>query len=146
MSAPLVTGPPDPENAKAPRQGSPSQRPLSTHPSCSTPGKQLALLDLGPEPSEAGDVDPLLMQIEPRGETYAPDIDRERLGRQLRQVLELMEDGAPRTLPEIAEHVAGAETALSARLRDLRRLGYRVESKRRGTGGLWEYRVAGRSA
>ena len=38
-----------------------------------------------------------------------------------------------------------SETGISARLRDLRKTkfgGYNVESRRRGVGGLWEFRVA----
>lgn len=145
MSKHTATGPP-PESANAPRPGRAPQQTHSTHAHRNTPDRQLALLDSGPAPSAAGDFDPLLAQIEPRGETYEPTIDRDRLGRQARAVLDLMQDGTARTLPEIAAHVAGAETALSARLRDLRRLGYRVEAKRRGTGGTWEYRLAGRAA
>lgn len=80
----------------------------------------------------------------PRGSTFVPALDRARLGRQLRAVLELMSDGSWRTLPEIAQHVVGAQTALSARLRDLRRAGFRVERRRRGssTSGLFEYSLA----
>lgn len=101
--------------------------------------RQLELLDPGPDVTRCGDVDPL--QLTPRGSTYEPGLDLERLGRQLRAVLDLMSDGVWRTLPELAQQVVGAETALSARLRDLRRLGYRVERRRRGDAkrGLFEY-------
>jgi len=112
-----------------------------THQQCSTSGCQLALFEVGSTGGNNADFDPLLAQLEPRGETYEAALDRKRLGRQLRDVLQLMGDGIERSIQEISENVEGAQTAISARLRDLRRLGYRVESRRVGSSGTWVYRV-----
>jgi hypothetical protein len=77
------------------------------------------------------------------GATFAPARDEARLGRQLDRVLALMQDGAWRTLRQIADATGGSEAAVSARLRDLRKGkfgAYRVPRKNMG-GGLWVYRV-----
>lgn len=79
------------------------------------------------------------------GRTYDAKLDGERLKTQFECVKELMLDGQWRTFDEIRATVKGTETAISARLRDLRKAkfgGYTVESRRR-TVGLWEYRVKG---
>lgn len=79
------------------------------------------------------------------GSTFDPVMDGPRLGTQLRRVFDLMADGNWRTLADIANVVPGKETALSARLRDLRRPehgGHTVEHRRvDGMPGVWEYRV-----
>lgn len=68
--------------------------------------------------------------------------DQKRLGRQLKAVRDLMEDGRWRTLDEIGRVVTGTQTALSARLRDLRKLGLQVEARRvRPGSGLYQYQV-----
>lgn len=69
--------------------------------------------------------------------------DRKRIGRQLAAVRDLMLDGRWRTVQEIARVVPGAETALSARVRDLKNvLGLKTASRRvRPGSGLWEFRV-----
>jgi hypothetical protein len=78
------------------------------------------------------------------GETFDPDRDGERLGRQLRAVFGLMRDGQWRTLAEINEHLRSQlnapEASASARLRDIRKLGWTVDCEyvRRG---LHRYRV-----
>lgn len=106
--------------------------------------RQLRLVDLRRDQSGSVDGAPVVAIVEPRGATYVPAFNRERLGRQLRAVLDLMSDGRERTLPEIGQHIQGAQTAISARLRDLRRLGYVVEARRLGHGGTWVYRLLGR--
>jgi hypothetical protein len=77
------------------------------------------------------------------GATFDAPRDEARLGRQLDRVLALMQDGAWRTLRQIADATGGSEAAVSARLRDLRKGkfgAYRVLRQNRG-GGLWVYRV-----
>jgi hypothetical protein len=66
---------------------------------------------------------------------------KQRIGLQLRRVRDLMSDGKWRTVPEIALHVPGMQTSLSARVRDLRNvLGLTTESREKAR-GLWEFRV-----
>lgn len=77
---------------------------------------------------------------EPQGTTYQPELDKERLGHQARRVLALMIDGAWRTLAEISAVTGDPEASVSARLRDLRKVGYQVADDRTGSGG-WRYRV-----
>lgn len=62
---------------------------------------------------------------------------------QLARVRALMEDGQWRTLRQIAEAVFPAsEAGVSARLRDLRKDGLKVERERVAPGrSLWRYRV-----
>lgn len=80
---------------------------------------------------------------EPLGQTYEPALDRERLLRQKDRVRNLMLDAIWRTLSEIEEITCDPQASISARLRDLRRVGYTVERRRRGEpkNGLFEYRV-----
>lgn len=84
-------------------------------------------------------------EADPRGETFQPTADRERLGLQARRVLTVMADGEWHTLAEIAHLAASPEASVSARLRDLRRPelgGYTINGRRRaGKGGLWEYQM-----
>lgn len=66
-------------------------------------------------------------------------------GTELAAVWEVMRDGQWRTLPEIGELLAAQDrnhlsTSISARLRQLRSRGCRVESRVR-SGYTWEYRV-----
>lgn len=81
------------------------------------------------------------------GITYSPKLDRQRLGAQLRRVLEVMEKGGWYTLAEIAAYTGDAsQAAISARLRDLRKPkfgGFTIERRRRGEPrkGLWEYQM-----
>ena len=67
--------------------------------------------------------------------------DKQRLGRQLLRVRDLMQDGRWRTLAEIEAATGAPQASASARLRDLRRLRLNVE-RRRISEGLWEYRVS----
>ena len=70
-------------------------------------------------------------------------MDISRLTSQRAQVFELMRDGEWRTLLEIAAQVEGLTTALSARLRDLRKpqFGEHTVQSRPRHGGTWEYRL-----
>jgi hypothetical protein len=78
---------------------------------------------------------------------YEAKLDGERLGKQLDSVRKIMVResfyGSFVTLREIAVLSGYPEASISARLRDLRRLGYLVEKRRRGveSRGLWEYAV-----
>ena len=75
------------------------------------------------------------------GSTYTPARDFGRLDSQLSRVRSLMSDGEWRSLSGIRERIGGGEASISARLRDLRRLGKTVE-RRHVRDGLWEYRVS----
>lgn len=79
-----------------------------------------------------------------KGATYSPSKDHSRLSTQLDRVRALMEDGHWRTLAEIKAEVPGTETALSARLRDLRNVELRTVQRERVDGGLWRYRMVPR--
>lgn len=77
------------------------------------------------------------------GSTYEPAQDHTRLKGQLWSVFQLMSDGRWRTLREISDRVEGSESALSARLRDLRKAQYgsREIQRERIEGGLYRYRM-----
>jgi hypothetical protein len=75
-----------------------------------------------------------------QGETYDPVLDGKRLGRQLLSVEQTMSDGRWRSLKDIAWITKSPEASVSARLRDLRRMGWVVQ-KRRLTPGTWIYRA-----
>lgn len=79
----------------------------------------------------------------PAGATFDPEIDGPRLAQQQRKVFDLMKDGQWRTLAKIAAETGAPEASVSARLRDLRRVGLTVERRRFDAhAGLWLYRVA----
>lgn len=74
------------------------------------------------------------MEVEPE--------DLPRLRGALRRVAQLMCDGQPRTLEEIAEAVGCSQPGAGARLRDLRRAGWRVDRVRvPAVRGLYDYRA-----
>lgn len=78
------------------------------------------------------------------GETYEPELDEKRLTTQLARVKEYMLTGYWTTLAEMATYAGGSEAGCSARLRDLRKQqngGFIIERRRRGHGGLHEYRL-----
>lgn len=75
------------------------------------------------------------------GKTFSEKDDGKRLERQLDRVRTLMNDGVWRTLSEIKSEVPGSETALSARLRDLRNKEKRTIQRERVSAGLWKYRM-----
>lgn len=74
------------------------------------------------------------------GSTYIPALDESRLNGQLKRVRNLMSDGSWRSLSEIAEVTGDPEASVSARLRQLRKMGEQVDARRR-TQALWEYRL-----
>lgn len=91
------------------------------------------------------------------GDTFEPEKDAARLGKQLRSVFDVMKDGEWRSLGTIAnaiqyatasggsfeKGIRASEASISARLRDFRKAkfgGHTVE-RRRVNGGLFEYRL-----
>lgn len=83
---------------------------------------------------------------EPRGATYRPKDDQERLGTQAERVWAVMRDGEWRTLAEVGAAADAPEASVSARLRDFRRPEWgaqTVERRHRGaaSAGLHEYRL-----
>ena len=102
-------------------------------------GRQATLPGVKPPPSEFD------------GETYDPEYDRKRLGRQLQAVFDLMQDGAWRTLEEIQgilerSGIRAMTTNLSARMRDFRKpeYGKHESNKRRrrpACAGIYEYQL-----
>lgn len=77
------------------------------------------------------------------GATYIPGRDYERLTGQLKAVFDLMKDGEWRTLAQIQQTVEGSQTAISARLRDLRKPKYGAHEmvSEYVERGLYRYRV-----
>jgi len=76
-----------------------------------------------------------------KGETFVPERDGERLKAQLGRVRNVTKDGQWRTLRRIADLTGDPEASVSARLRQLRKEGLKVE-RRYWMNGIWEYRVA----
>jgi hypothetical protein len=77
------------------------------------------------------------------GATFEPELDFLRLKGQLARVYDLMKDGQWRTLRQIADITGGAETAISARLRDFRKwqFGTHTVERERVIRGLFRYRL-----
>ena len=75
-----------------------------------------------------------------KGLTYDPARDEKRLGAQLRSVISVMRTGNWLTLSAIAGLTDSPEASVSARLRDMRRLGWTVD-RRHLSRGLWTYRA-----
>lgn len=75
------------------------------------------------------------------GETFDAARDGKRLNAQAADVFRLMQDGKWRTLGDIADATGHPEASVSARLRDLRKVGYTVD-REYVSRGLWRYRVA----
>lgn len=79
------------------------------------------------------------------GETYNPEVDQGRLGRQLKAVYDILFDGEPHTLAEISQRTGEPEASISARIRDLRkeRFGaHEVNAQRVSEEqGTWVYRL-----
>lgn len=83
------------------------------------------------------------------GSTFEAEHDQQRLGNQLRRVLQVLLVGEPLTLAEIRERTGDPEASISARIRDLRKPkfgAHTVHSLRRGDpkSGVWEYRLEAR--
>lgn len=74
------------------------------------------------------------------GSTFQPDRDFERLTIQGQRVAQVMEAGNWLTLSEIARRTGDPEASISARIRDLRKIGREVERKYVER-GLWKYRL-----
>jgi hypothetical protein len=83
------------------------------------------------------------------GDTFEPEVDGERLTSQQKRVDALMADGQWRTLPKIIADLRKlypgthyGEASISARLRDMRRVGWKIERVRSNpTSGLYLYRA-----
>lgn len=81
------------------------------------------------------------------GKTYDAKLDGKRLASALARVYQVMSDGRWRSLGEIAQQAKTSEAGASARLRDLRKAGFRERypnlgvDRQRIEGGLWMYRV-----
>jgi len=76
--------------------------------------------------------------------TYEARYDRERLGTLLGRVLYVMRSKRWLTLEELRERCnRGSEAGISARIRELRHMGFEVDRRRRGAEvrGLFEYRL-----
>ena len=76
------------------------------------------------------------------GDSFDPDIDENRLLKQLDRIRLRMLTGKRYTLRKLADECGCSEASASARIRDVRRegrtCGWDVK-KRRVSGGLWEY-------
>lgn len=75
-----------------------------------------------------------------KGASFDPDRDGKRLNAQCQRVFNLMRDGNWRTLAQISFVTQDPEASVSARLRDLDRLGFTKERKYVSR-GLWSYRL-----
>lgn len=83
---------------------------------------------------------PSLLEWVPKGETYRPELDRERLKGQILRVLDALSTGRVFTLRQLADAAECPEASASARFRDLRALNYPVRDKRKeGAPGTWLY-------
>lgn len=72
------------------------------------------------------------------GKTYNPERDGKRLNKQLQAVYDVLKDGKRRTLRQIADEANCPEASGSARIRDLRRLGFPMMKENLGS-GTWSY-------
>jgi len=82
---------------------------------------------------------PSLLDWVPAGQTYWPELDRDRLSKQVRAVLDVLSTGKTFTLRELADAAECPEASASARFRDLRSLNFPVHSERKGKSGTWLY-------
>lgn len=78
--------------------------------------------------------------FEAKGKTFNPARDGKRLGDQMQRVHDFVVGRGWTTLGEIAKATASPQASVSARLRDLRRMGFLVEHEFVAK-GLWRYRV-----
>jgi len=86
------------------------------------------------------------MELDFDGSNYIPELDRKRLGGQMREVFFMMDDGIWRTLRDISELTGFPEASISAQLRHLRKekFGSHIVNKRRRGDpklGIWEYKL-----
>lgn len=77
---------------------------------------------------------------EPQGSTYEKARDGKRLTEQAKRVFQVMKFGEWKTLSQISHITHDPEASVSARIRDLRKAGYRVD-RRHVDKGLHEYRL-----
>jgi hypothetical protein len=80
------------------------------------------------------------------GSDYVPELDNERLGKQMKRVFLAMMDGRWRTLSEVEKITGDPQASISAQLRHMRkpRFGsHTIEKRTRGERqrGLFEYRL-----
>lgn len=77
------------------------------------------------------------------GVTYDPELDYERLNKQMQKVWRVVRTGRWYTLNDLALATGCPAPSVSARLRDLRKpkFGSQEVQRRRCDEGLWEYRV-----
>lgn len=77
------------------------------------------------------------------GPAYDPDLDGERLANQHEAIRDYMLARKWRTLAEIEERLHYPQASISAQLRHLRKpeFGSYILTKRRRSGGTWEYRI-----
>lgn len=76
----------------------------------------------------------------PRGETFDEKRDGARLGAQYLRVRSVMQDGVWRTLSTISAATGDPEASVSARLRDMKRDGFKIHREYVAR-GLWKYRA-----
>lgn len=89
----------------------------------------------------------LVLRPKQMGATFDPALDTDRLTTLLKRVYGALEGGAWLTLGELYIKCGGSEAGISARIRQLRKLGFVVERRRRGgpRRGWHEYRLVGRA-
>ena len=79
------------------------------------------------------------------GGTYDETLDRDRLTTQYNKCFDLMLDGQWHTLKELVAYSNGTEQAVSARVRDMRKVrfgGHTVDRRRvAGKRGIYEYKL-----
>jgi hypothetical protein len=75
-----------------------------------------------------------------KGDTFVVGRDGKRLGAQCQRVYDAMRAGEWWLLHDLASACDAPEASVSARLRDLRRYGFKIE-REYITGGLWRYRM-----
>lgn len=76
--------------------------------------------------------------FEARGKTFVADRDSKRLGEQCQRIFNVFRDGQKRTLAQVAAITGDPEASISARYRDLKRFGFKMD-KEFVTRGLWLY-------
>jgi hypothetical protein len=80
------------------------------------------------------------MTADIKGETFIATRDGKRLGAQLVKVRDTMSQGGWWTLNLLSEQTGAPPASVSARIRDLRRLGWTVD-REYVERGLWRYRA-----
>lgn len=80
------------------------------------------------------------------GSDYVPELDNERLGKQMKRVFLAMMDGRWRTLSEVEKITGDPQASISAQLRHMRKPkfgSHTIEKRTRGERqrGLFEYRL-----